>query len=322
MEEFEQSYPDKPILEKKKVKNSFPLTVLSIAVFVWAFLTFVSSDWRFIAIVIMVLLIHELGHLLSMKAFKYKSVKMLFIPFLGALVQGEKDKYSQWQRAVVLILGPVPGILIGSFLMYWSGNHHDFWVMYAGLLFVIINVLNLLPIAPLDGGQLTQVMFFSRQELFQLVFAFISSLVLIFAGLYLSNWILIGFGFVLGIRVRSFQKLYQIRKTLKEEAVDYDKNYEDLSNKEYHKIRKVFLKYSPSANRIVNHAMADEHMVEELISNEVNNILETPTSKDLNLKWKLVFISIWMLSIMLSVWILLSEINNLHWFIDAFQTWR
>lgn len=322
MEDFDRTYPEKPLLEEKKMKNSFPLTVLSIAVFIWVFLTFVSADWRFIAIIVLVLLVHELGHLLSMKAFKYKSVKMLFIPFLGALVQGEKEKYSQWQRTVVLLLGPVPGVLIGAVLMYWAGEHHAFWAMYTGMLFVIINALNLLPIAPLDGGQLTQIMFFDRQELFQLIFAFISSLLLIFVGLYFSNWILVGFGFILGIRVRSFQKLYHIRKELKEKAVEYNKNYKDLSNKEYHKIRSVFLKHSPSANRIAGHEMADTNMVEGLISNEVNNILETPTLKDVNTKWKFLFVAIWLLSIGLTAWVLMREMNNIYWFIDAFQTWR
>lgn len=322
MEEFERVYPEKPVLIEKKVKNSFPMTVFSIVLFVWAFLTFVSTDWRFITIIVGVLLIHEFGHFFTMKLFKYKAVKMLFIPLIGAVVQGEKDKYSQRERAIVLLAGPIPGVILGVLLMYWAGGHHNFWGMYAGLLLVIINVLNLLPIDPLDGGQLTQVLFFERQELYQLIFAFASSIIMIFVGLYFDNWLLIGFGFILGVRVRSFQKLYHIRKDLKLDQVEFSKNYNDLSDKEYHQIKHVFLKHSPSATRIIEHSMAEIGMVEELISNEVNNILETPTLKDASWIWKTFFIFLWLLAISASAWIILKEFTNLSWFVDAFKTWR
>jgi Zn-dependent protease len=322
MEEFERIYPEKPVLTEKKIKNSFPMTIFSIILFVWAFFTFVSTDWRFITIIVGVLLFHESGHFFTMKFFKYKVVKMLFIPLLGAIVQGEKDTYSQRERAIVLLAGPIPGVIMGVLLMYWSGEHHNFWGMYAGLLLVVINALNLLPIDPLDGGQLTQVLFFDRQELYQLVFAFASSIIMIFVGLYFNNWLLIAFGFILGVRVRSFQKLYHIRKDLKEEQIEFSKNYKDLSNKEYHQIKHVFLKHSPSATKIVEHSMIEEEVVEELISNEVNNILETPTLKDINWIWKSFFIFLWLVAISASAWIIFTEFTNLSWFIDAFKIWR
>jgi len=322
MEEFERVYPEKPLLEEKKVKNSFPMTIFSIILFVWAFLTFVSTDWRFITIIVAVLLIHESGHFFTMKFFKYKAVKMLFIPLIGAVVHGEKEKYSQRERAIVLLAGPIPGVLLGVTLMYWAGGHHYFWGMYAGLLLVIINVLNLLPIDPLDGGQLTQVLFFERQELYQLIFAFASSIIMIFVGLYFDNWILIAFGFILGVRVRSFQKLYHIRKDLKEEKVEFSKSYEDLSDKEYHQIKHIYLKHSPSATRILEHSMAEAEMVEKLISNEVNNILETPTSKDATWIWKSFFIFLWFVAVGASAWIIFREFTNLSWFVDAFKSWR
>jgi Zn-dependent protease len=291
-------------------------------IFVWAFFSFVSSDWRFIFLLIMVLLIHELGHLFSMKLFKYTSIKMLFIPFLGALVQGEKERYSQRQRVIVLLSGPVPGVLLGVFCIYSAGFSHNFWMMYAGLLFVIINILNLLPIDPLDGGQLVQVLFFSRKELYQFVFAFISSIALIFIGYYFGNWWLIFFGFIMGIRVRAYQKLFHIRNDLKEENVEFSKHYNDLTNKEYHQIRQIFLKHSPSASRIVKYEVADHVALEEILSNEVNNILESPTSKDINLKWKVFFCLIWLSALSLTVWILWREMDHLTWFINAFQDWR
>jgi len=57
----------------------------------------------FILPLIIVLLIHEMGHFLLMKLFKYDNVRMLFIPLMGAFVQGNKEEYSQKQSLWVVI---------------------------------------------------------------------------------------------------------------------------------------------------------------------------------------------------------------------------
>ena len=80
-------------------------------------------------------------------------------------MQGKKKIYSQTQSALVLLAGPVPGILIGFVLLEYGITENIFWVIQLGVLFVLLNVINLLPLDPLDGGQLIKLMFFGNQEL-------------------------------------------------------------------------------------------------------------------------------------------------------------
>src|SRR5262245_43661681 len=73
-------------------------------------------DWRSLALIVGVLLLHESGHFLGMRLFGYRNVRMFFIPFFGAAVSGTKHAAAVWQQGVVLLLGPLPGILLGLVL--------------------------------------------------------------------------------------------------------------------------------------------------------------------------------------------------------------
>jgi Zn-dependent protease len=111
-----------------------------------------------------ILLFHEAGHALAMKAFGYRDVRMFFIPFFGAAVTGTSKPGPAWRACVVLLAGPVPGVLVG--LALGLGPRFGFtlaepWKTHAFML-VLINTFNLLPIYPLDGGRLLQTLLFSR----------------------------------------------------------------------------------------------------------------------------------------------------------------
>jgi hypothetical protein len=66
--------------------------------------------------VIAVLLVHESGHYVVMRAFGYRDLRMFFIPFVGAAVSGWSGKAHGYQRTLVALAGPVPGILLGLLL--------------------------------------------------------------------------------------------------------------------------------------------------------------------------------------------------------------
>lgn len=321
-EEFEKYYPPKPVLEERAATNSLGATVFSLLLFVWAFFTFISDDLRFIAVILIVLTLHESGHFLAMKLFRYRNLKMIFLPLLGAYVHGKKDLYSQKERAIVLLSGPLPGILAGAALFYWGMQHESFWVLYSGILFLLINTLNLMPIDPLDGGQLMQVLFISRQDLVKLLFSLVSSLGMIFIGLYFDNWILIGFGFLLGFRVRGNQRLYQMRSKLKEQDINYRINYQDLSDRDYFYIKGIFVEHSPTVKKIMNTGAVDDEELDQLIASDICDVLEVPSKNDLSSVGKFVFASLWLLGILLTLAVFWIGANELNWFFDAFQTGR
>ena len=204
-------HPEKPELAEQAPKGGLSLTFFSLVLFVLIFLLFFGDEINFIIYLVIVLLIHELGHFLAMKAFKYKNVRMLFVPLMGAFVQGTKTNYSQRQSFIVTAAGPLPGIVIGALFVYFANASQESWMMTTGLLFLLLNIINLLPLDPLDGGQLFKLFVKDKNELFLMIFAFVSSLFMIGIGWYISSYILMIFGFFMGFRVRAMQKKYAKR---------------------------------------------------------------------------------------------------------------
>ena len=226
-------YPKKPDLKNKIEKNNKKKTLISILIFALFLVVFGSKDFLFIFLLISVLLIHELGHLIFMKLFGYSNVKMLFLPLIGAFVEGKKDVYKQRQSIFVVIAGPLPGIIIGMSLLYFGVKWKVEWMNDFAFIFLFLNILNLLPLDPLDGGQLLKLLFNKNHEFFQLAFTFISSVIIIGVGWYFELWFIVIFGFLMGFKVRANQKKYMIHKELDKENVNYVTTYKVLSNKDF-----------------------------------------------------------------------------------------
>jgi len=106
-----------------------------------------------LALILLVLFVHELGHYLSMRWLAYKDVHMFFVPLFGAAVSGYPANIPIVQQAFVAMAGPIPGIFIGSVcLVIFSVNGVEIWQKLATM-FIVVNGLNLFPLQPLDGGQ-------------------------------------------------------------------------------------------------------------------------------------------------------------------------
>lgn len=314
MDNFEQYYPPKPNLVRKERGGHPAVTVFSMVLFALTF-SIIINDYLFIAFLLGVILIHESGHYLMMKLFGYKKLKMLFIPFMGALVQGKKNVYSQTQSAIVLLAGPVPGIIIGFFMLEYGIIDNIFWMIHLGVLFILLNAVNLLPLDPLDGGQLIKVMFFGNQELIQLIFSFVSSLGIITLGFFVDSWIVMAFGFLLGFRVKGMHKLYNIRKEMKSENIDYRIAYENLPDSSFAKIKKILFLNKPILKEIEE--QSDESTFDQLIANQVDGVLQEPMSRDAQCLKKTVFIGIWALFLFgTSYYIFTIDLNQIS---NAFQ---
>ncbi len=310
-------YPDKPSIETKKAKNSLGLTVFSMALFVLGLLLIFPNFFSFIIILLCVLLIHELGHFMFMKIFAYKNVRMLFVPLMGAFVSGTKEKYSQKESFIIVLAGPIPGIIIGFISFYFAQNSHSDWLMTASLLFLFLNILNLIPLDPLDGGQLLRLMITRKKDFFQFLFSLISSLLMIAFGIYLQNYILIGFGFLMSFRVRSNQKNFQIRKELKEDDVQYETTYEDLNNKQYAQIKQIVLRHTPALEKYISLNSGED--AEPIVAVQVKNVLSPPMTYDVSFFTKTVAVLLWLSAIIVPVLYLLN--NNIDWYGKSVGGW-
>jgi Zn-dependent protease len=312
MEEHEY-YPEKPLIEKVKVESNWGLTAFSIVLFVGVFLLVFNDQLQFVLFLILVLFIHEMGHYLFMKLFKYENVRMLFIPLMGAFVQGSKDKYSQKQSFIVVSAGPFPGLYIGIILMVLSSIYEFDWLLKLSFLFLFLNVVNLLPIDPLDGGQLFKLMVNRKRDLFLLVFALISSLTLIGFGFLINSWMLVGFGFIMSIKIRSIQRNYVIRKKLDQLNVNYISTYEELPNRSYALIRDVVIEETPTLKKYLEFS---EESNAEVLASHVNSVLIAPISYDVSFIVRILFVLFWIFSICISVMVplILNNLNKLDWY--------
>lgn len=120
-------------------------------------------DLHTVFALLIVLLVHEAGHLAAMRWVGYQDLKVFFLPFLGAAVSGHHDKPTARQELVVLFAGPVPGLVLGLLaLLYVPAQTLGDFGRACALLAVILNAFNLLPIHPLDGGKIVEILFLAR----------------------------------------------------------------------------------------------------------------------------------------------------------------
>jgi Zn-dependent protease len=311
MEDFSNLYPSKPKLKEKDTKNKWSVTVLSLVVFILSFLILFSENIQFLVFLIVVLFIHELGHFLFMKFFGYSNVRMMFVPLMGAFVQGAKKVYSQKESFLVVLGGPVPGVLFGVVGAVFAFQYQINWMLELSAVFILLNMINLLPLDPLDGGQLFRLLVKYDHDLFLMIFSLVSSVVLISAGYFTGSWPLMLFGFLMSFRVRSIQKRYLVRKALKEQDIIYKLSYDELSDMEYSRIRSVVVHQNPALQRYKDLGNSNSDRV---IAEHVNTVLEIPLVQDTGLLFKVIVVLFWLLCFAAPVYLFMEYGGRFGWY--------
>ncbi|HUL61411.1 MAG TPA: site-2 protease family protein [Anaeromyxobacteraceae bacterium] len=118
-------------------------------------------SWKFAAALLLQLFIHEYGHVHAMRRTGMRVRGMYFIPFLGALAVTDDSFRTRRQQAYVALSGPIWGAvvcLVPAGLFLWT---RDPTFAAIAAWWALINLFNLLPIAPLDGGRVMQAFAFS-----------------------------------------------------------------------------------------------------------------------------------------------------------------
>ncbi len=132
---------------KFKIFTTSASMLVSVAAYSWIW------GWRFAAGFVLLLLVHELGHVLELRRQGVPASAPLFIPFLGAVVGMKQMPKDAWREAQVALAGPILGSL-GALAVWIAGEALDSELLVA-LAFTgfLLNLFNLLPVVPLDGGR-------------------------------------------------------------------------------------------------------------------------------------------------------------------------
>ena len=128
------------------------LSVGSMLLTMWVYATIygVSFAVGFVAMI----LIHEMGHYIAARQKGLEVGLPTFIPFVGAWISLKDMPIDAETEAYIAYAGPFVGTL-AAFGAYFLGRQENsdllIAISYAGFM---INLFNLIPVSPLDGGRI------------------------------------------------------------------------------------------------------------------------------------------------------------------------
>jgi len=286
--------------------------------FLLIFMLLFSNEIDLILGFIIVLVLRELGHFLMMKRYKYTNIRLLFIPLMGAFVHGKKEHYSQKESLMIVAMGLFPGIVVGFALTFFSQNINSVLLFQTGMMFFWLNIVNLVPLDPLDGGQLFKLFMRKNSEKWLLYLTLFFSVFIILIGFYFSSYVMTLFGFLMGFRVRSLQKTYLLHQELHRESISFHVKYADISDRNFWRIKDVIVEHQPALKYYLQ--QTDDPHSDSLLASQVNAVLVTPITKDASPLLCLFIVLFWIVSSVtpLLLWWLV-DLNWVHYAVKHIQ---
>lgn len=274
--------------------------------------------WDVLFLITTIVLIHELGHFIAMKLFDYHDTGIFFIPFFGAFVSGNKREISQKQSAIIFLAGPVPGILIG-FTIYFIGKYTSIFFLgnlsleFIANLFIWLNIINLLPIYPLDGGQLLNRLFLDEEGTVSQIFIILSALLITFFAVYTRFYILLILPAFFIYRYISTLKYIKLEHIIHLSGINLNASYNQLSNDDYWKVRTLLIENLSTFAHIKKGPPYEFDSREDKIAHEIENLLQRNLIQDATIGFKVIVALLWLL-VIFSPWILNAGLSFLHYF--------
>ena len=135
------------LLFKLKVVTTAGSMLVSIAAYAWIW------GLPFAIGFVVLIFIHELGHVIELRRQGVPASAPLFIPFLGAVIGMKQLPEDAWKEARVALAGPILGSIGAA--AFWVAAEVEGSDLLMALAFVgfFLNLFNLIPIVPLDGGR-------------------------------------------------------------------------------------------------------------------------------------------------------------------------
>ena len=284
----------KPELEEPKNKMNVWLRSLgSLALFLVVGYFFFRQNWAWVIVLTAVVVIHEMGHFLAMKFYNYKELGIFFIPLMGAYVSGKKQEVSQKQSAVILMAGPLPGIILGLLCHFIAAQMDIYFLEKVAWILVFLNLLNLLPVYPLDGGQLLHRLVLDDNNILGKIFVVISAGLMSWVAIASGFYPLLFFPFMMITRLVGDLQHERIEKKIEAEGIDLMKTYEELTPEEYWRIRNAVIKYYPQFKDVNPSPPYEISSKEDQIITTIQGLLQRSLVQDLSLGGKFLILVVW-----------------------------
>jgi len=275
---------------------------------------YIFPSYRMLLLITAIVIIHELGHFLAMKYYRYSDLGIFFIPLLGAYVSGTKREVSQIQSAVILLAGPLPGIILGIIFYFIDKNSSIDYFFHTplsniALLFILLNIINLLPIYPLDGGQLLNRVFLDEESIISKLFIFISAALMCWAAWKLSSsghlvyLVLLIFPAMMLLRLRTDKKMDNAEKRFEQDGINADTSYEELLDEDYWKMRNILIEEHPAFKDVPKAPPYEYSSREEKVMTTIQSLLHRHVIQDMSIAGKVFIFLIWV-SALAAPWLL------------------
>ena len=143
--------------------------------------------WTVAVLIAAALFVHEFGHLLAFRMAGQPWGRLGLLPFLGALAVPRQAYETQGESVFSALMGPGFSLVLPALavIALWTGAASALWLTQLGMVAAALNLFNLLPVEPLDGGV-------ALRSVFQRLLGASARFALIAAGalLCLAGWII------------------------------------------------------------------------------------------------------------------------------------
>jgi Zn-dependent protease len=114
--------------------------------------------WRYAVGIVAMLFVHEMGHYLAARQRGINVGLPTFVPFVGAWIELKQRPHDAETEAYIGLAGPMLGTVgaIGAYFL--ARNYGASWLLAVAYTGFFINLINLIPLPPLDGGRITAVL--------------------------------------------------------------------------------------------------------------------------------------------------------------------
>src|ERR1019366_1034569 len=113
-------------------------------------------SWKFAILILLAVGWHEHGHVLAMRRLGFKEAKFIFLPFIGGVSYSKTAWKSYWNTVFIAISGPIAGFILSviTYVGYISTGYPLFAAATSWI--CLMNLFNLFPISPFDGGHIAK----------------------------------------------------------------------------------------------------------------------------------------------------------------------
>lgn len=300
--------PKFPAPERSETSNT-PRSLISLLLYLlagyWLF-----QDRSTLLLITFVLILHESGHFLAMRWVGYRDLGVFFIPFLGAYVSGSKRTISERESAIVLLAGPLPGLILGLLLWMltraYGLNESLFgFIDLPRLTFFLmaLNWANLLPIYPLDGGQLLNRVFLDEDGWVSRLFVLASAAGLGALAVRYQLYPLLLFPILLLYRLWRSPVSKRIENRIERSGIQTQLEYADLPDADYWNIRHILIEEHPTYQALAGEHISDYAPAEDRIRQAIEDQLHRTLIQDLPLRTKWLLGLVWAACLTLPIWL-------------------